>query len=189
MDSDEEDEDQFPTYAPRLNTDAGRDITVSEGQGNEAFQSAAQNLASQLRRRGKADEVPGAQTASGNSLFAGKSATTGDPSLAKTEALLSHDRGEQESLTTSLLEMAQQLKQQSMHFSNTLDADKNVVDRALQGLDGNSSNMDVASRRMGTLQRMTEGRGFWARLKLYGMIGGLWVVAFLIVFVGPKIRF
>jgi hypothetical protein len=49
--------------------------------------------------------------------------------------------------------------------------------------------MDAASRRMGTLRKMTEGKGWFARMKLYGLIFGLWLVAFLIVFVGPKIRF
>ncbi|KAF1849513.1 uncharacterized protein K460DRAFT_385304 [Cucurbitaria berberidis CBS 394.84] len=190
VDSDEEDEDQFPSYAPRVKADAGRDITASEGQGNEAFQNAAQGLASQLRKRGKAEEAQGAQTASGNSLFPSRpTTTTGDPSLAHTEGRLSHDRSEQESLTTSLLEMAKQLKQQSINFGNTLEGDKGVLDRAVSGLDKNTMGMDAASKRMGTLRRMTEGKGWWARLKLYGMIAGLWLIAFLIVFVGPKIRF
>ncbi|KAJ4376122.1 hypothetical protein N0V83_001403 [Neocucurbitaria cava] len=190
VDTDEEDDDQFPSYAPRVKADAGRDITASEGQGNEAFQNAAQGLASQLRQRGKAQDVPGTQAASGNSLFPSKPTTmTGDPSLAETDARLSYDRSEQETLTTSLLEMAKQLKQQSVHFGDTLEGDKGVLDRAVSGLDNNTLGMDAASRRMGTLRRMTEGRGWWARLKLYGMIAGLWLIAFLIVFVGPKIRF
>ncbi|KAF1835175.1 synaptobrevin [Decorospora gaudefroyi] len=190
VDSDEEDEDQFPSYAPRVKTEAGRDVTTST-EGNEAFQNAAQGLASQLRRRGKAEaEGLGAQTASGNSLFPSQpTATTGGPSLAQTEALLSHDRNEQESLTTNLLDMAKLLKQQSIQFGQTLEGDKSVVDRALSGLDKNTQNMDAASRRMGTLRRMTEGKGWLARMKLYGFIVGLWLVAFLIVFVGPKIRF
>jgi hypothetical protein len=189
VDSDEEAEDQFPSYAPRVKTEAGRDVTTSS-EGNEAFQSAAQGLASQLRRRGKAEaETGGAQAASGNSLFPSKPSTTVDPSLAKTEAALSHERNEQESLTTNLLDMAKLLKQQSIHFGETLEGDKSVVDRALAGLDKNSLNMDAASQRMGTLRRMTEGKGWWDRMKLYGIIGGLWLIAFLIVFVGPKIRF
>lgn len=85
--------------------------------------------------------------------------------------------------------MAKQLKAQSVHFSNTLDSDKGIVDRAVSGLDKNQINMDAASQRMGTLRRMTEGKGWWGRMKLYAMIGGLWLLAFLIVFVGPKIRF
>lgn len=186
----EEDEDQFPSYAPRVKANAGRDVAASEGQGNEALHNAAQNLASELRRRGKADAGEGAQAASGNSLFPSKSTTTtGDVSQANTDALLSHDRGEQETLTTSLLEMAKQLKQQSIQFGSTLEGDKGILDRALSGLDKNTINMDAASKRMGTLRRMTEGKGWWGRIKLYGMIAGLWLIAFLIVFVGPKIRF
>lgn len=189
-DSDEEHEGQYPSYAPRVKANAGRDVTVSEEQGNQALQGAAQNLASELRRRGQAGAVQGAQAASGNALFPSKSTTTtSDLSQAQTEALLSHDRGEQDSLTTSLLEMAKLLKQQSIQFSSTLEGDKNIVDRALSGLDKNTLNMDAASKRMSTLRRMTEGKGWWDRVKLYCMIAGLWLIAFLIVFVGPKIRF
>ncbi|KAI4615104.1 hypothetical protein J4E83_006828 [Alternaria metachromatica] len=190
VDSDEEDADQFPSYAPRVKTEAGRDVSTST-EGNEAFQNAAQGIASELRRRGKPDaNAAGTQSASGNSLFPSKStSSTADPSLAKTEALLSHERNEQEELTTDLLDMARQLKEQSIRFGNTLEGDKGVVDRALAGLDKNTLNMDAASRRMGALRRMTEGKGWWDRIKLYGMIAGLWVIAFLIVFVGPKIRF
>ncbi|CBX98713.1 hypothetical protein IAQ61_007662 [Plenodomus lingam] len=186
----DEDEDQFPSYAPRVKVDAGRDVTSSEGQRNEALHNAAQNLASELRRRGKADDSEGAQAASGNSLFPSKpTTTTGDVDRANTDALLSHDRGEQETLTASLLDMARQLKQQSIQFGSTLEGDKGILDRALSGLDKNTINMDAASKRMGTLRRMTEGKGWWDRVKLYGMIAGLWLIAFLIVFVGPKIRF
>ncbi|KAH3951441.1 hypothetical protein HBH53_063160 [Parastagonospora nodorum] len=192
IDSDEEDADQFPSYAPRVHADAGRDVTTSS-KGNEALLNAAENFTSSIRRRGKADEAQGAQgaqTASGNSLFGSKAAaTTGDPNLPKTEALLSHNRNEQETLTSSLLDMAKQLKQQSVHFGQTLEGDKGVLDRAISGLDKNQLGMDAASRRMGTLRKMTEGKGWFARLKLYGLIFGLWLVAFVIVFVGPKIRF
>ena len=188
--ADDEDEDQFPSYAPRVKTHDGLDITSNDGEGNEALQNAARNLTSQMRRRGQAAETEGAQVASGTSLFPSKATTTtGNPALAQTEALLSHDRNEQENLTESLVQMAQQLKAQSVHFNNTLEGDKGIVDRAVSGLDSNQINMDAASRRMGTLRRMTEGRGWWDRIKLYAMIGGLWLLAFLIVFMGPKIRF
>ncbi|XP_014562397.1 hypothetical protein COCVIDRAFT_32851 [Bipolaris victoriae FI3] len=190
VDSDQEDADEFPSYAPRVKTEAGRDITTSGGN-NEALQNAAQGLASELRRRGKPEAdgaESGAQAASGNSLFPSKpTTTTGDPTHAQTEALLSYQRNEQETLTTSLLDMAKLLKQQSINFSNTLEGDKSVVDRALAGLDKNTLNMDAASRRMGTLRKMTEGKGWWDRMRLYGMIAGLWLIAFLIVFVGPKV--
>lgn len=189
-DSDDEDEDQFPSYAPRVKINDGLDVTSREGEGNEALQNAARNLTSQIRRRGQVVDAEGTQVASGTSLFPSKAATTtSNPTLTQTEALLSHDRNEQEDLTESLLEMAKQLKAQSIHFSNTLESDKGVVDRAVSGLDKNQINMDAASQRMGTLRRMTEGKGWWDRMKLYAMIGGLWLLAFLIVFVGPKIRF
>lgn len=189
VDSDDEDEDQFPSYAPRIQTEAGRDVTTSN-EGNEALLNAAENVASQLRRRGKPEETSGAQTASGNSLFPSKpSTTTGGPNAPQTEALLSHNQSEQESLTTSLLDMAKQLKQQSLHFGQTLEGDKSIVDRALSGLDQNQLGMDAASRRMGALRKMTEGKGWFARMKLYGLIALLWVAAFALVFVGPKFRF
>lgn len=187
MGSDGEDEDHFPSYAPRLKEDAGIEVKAG-GEGNEALQAAAENLTSELRRRGGADKNEA--TATGTSLFPSKSTTTtGDPSVAQTEAVLSENRAEQEALTTSLLEMAKQLKQQSIHFGNTLEGDKGILDRAVEGLDKNTLGMEAAGQRMGTLRRMTEGRGWWARMKLYGLIFGLWVAAFLIVFVGPKIRF
>lgn len=85
--------------------------------------------------------------------------------------------------------MAKQLKQQSVHFGQTLEGDTAVLDRAVTGLDRNTQGMDAAGQRMGTLRRMTEGRGWLARMKLYAMIFGLWIAAFLIVFIGPKIRF
>lgn len=187
VDSDEDEQDRFPSYAPRLKVDDGIEVTTGN-EGNQALQTAAGNLTSELRRRTGADNE--GVTASGTSLFPSKpSTTTGDPTLEQREALLSHDRAEQENLSTSLLEMARQLKQQSIHFSNTLEGDKGVLDRAVEGLDKSSLGMDAAGQRMGTLRRMTEGRGWWDRMKLYAIIFGLWVVAFLIVFVGPKIRF
>jgi hypothetical protein len=188
-DSDEEDQDRFPSYAPRVKTDAGIDVTSTSGEGNEAFQDAARNLTSQLRRRGGGEAQVDTATATGNSLFPSKPTTTVDPTLAQSEALLSHNRSEQENLTNSLLEMARQLKQQSMQFGSTLEADKGIVDRTVESLDRNMLGMEAAGQRMGTLRRMTEGRGWWARMKLYALIFGLWVIAFLIVFVGPKLRF
>lgn len=183
--SEDEDEDRFPSYAPRVKADAGIDVKTGNG-GDEALAAAAQNLTSELRRRGGTDKDGGA-TATGNSLFPSRpSATTGEPN---TEAVLSHNRFEQEALTDSLLEMAKQLKQQSVHFHNTLEGDRGVLDRTVEGLDRSTLGMEAAGQRMGTLRRMTEGRGWFARLKLYGIIFGLWIVAFLIVFVGPKIRF
>ncbi|PVI04705.1 hypothetical protein DM02DRAFT_160197 [Periconia macrospinosa] len=187
--SDEEDPDSLPSYAPRINTEAGLDISAGGGQGNDALHDAARNLTSELRRRG-GPQIENTATATGNSLFPSKpTTTTGNPGETETEAVLSQNRTEQEALTSGLLEMAKQLKKQHIQFGQTLESDKSVLDRALSGLDKNTQNMDAASQRMGTLRRMTEGKGWWDRIKLYAFIFGLWIVAFMIVFVGPKIRF
>ncbi|KAL1593127.1 hypothetical protein SLS60_010734 [Paraconiothyrium brasiliense] len=181
----ENEEDNFPSYAPHKAADAGLEVNTSGGEGNEALQNAARGLTNELRRRGGAQDVD--TIATGNSLFPTKAKTT--TGEAQTDAILSDHRSEQDSLETSLLDMAKQLKQQSLHFHDTLEGDKSVVDRALSGLDKNALGMEAAGQKMGTLRRMTEGKGWWDRMKLYAMIFGLWVVAFLVVFVGPKIRF
>jgi hypothetical protein len=49
--------------------------------------------------------------------------------------------------------------------------------------------MEAASKRIGMLRRMSEGKGWWGRIMLYAWIFGLWIVAILLVFVGPKLRF
>lgn len=109
-------------------------------------------------------------------------------STTKEEAL-STSRLEQEDLTSSLLSLASQLKTSTQLFQSTLENEKSVLDRAVSGIDKTSSTMEAAGQRMGMLRRMTEGKGWWGRMMLYGWIFGLWVVAVLIVFVGPKLRF
>jgi hypothetical protein len=189
VDEEEEDQDSFPSYAPHVKADAGIDVTSPNGESNEALHDATMNLTSELRRRGGKTGQDAKATATGNSLFPSTATTTGDSSATQADAILSHNRSEQEGLTNSLLEMAKQLKQQSIRFGQTLEGDKSVVDRTVSSLDRSSQGMDAAGQRIGTLRRMTEGRGWWDRMKLYAMIFGLWVAAFLIVFVGPKIRF
>ncbi|EAW07520.1 uncharacterized protein ACLA_022340 [Aspergillus clavatus NRRL 1] len=109
--------------------------------------------------------------------------------LAATEETLSLHRTEQEDLTGSLLSLASQLKASSHAFQSSLEAEKSVLARAAEGLDRTTSNMDAAEKRMGMLRRMTEGKGWLGRMMLYAWIFGLWVVAVLIVFLGPKLRF
>ncbi len=119
--------------------------------------------------------------------------TTPNPPQINTQTektLLHTDRLTQTTLTTSLLTLAQQLRSQSESLHTTLQtSDKSYLDRALAGLDANLSGMEAASTKMGLLRRMSEAEGWWGRILLYLWIWGLWVVAVLLVFVGPKFRF
>lgn len=117
--------------------------------------------------------------------------STSSPSstLATTERILLSDSRTHEDLTHSLISMATQLKQQARAFQGALDLDKGLLDRALEGLDKNVAGMAAAGQKMKFLRKMSEGQGWFGRMKLYAMIMGLWVVAILLVFVGPKLRF
>ena len=112
-----------------------------------------------------------------------------NPGLATTEAALSHNRAEQEELTGSLLDLAQQLRAETQAFSTSLESEKDVLDRAGQGLEKNTSGLQAAEKRMGTLRRMTEGRGWWGRMLMYAWIAGLMMLALFIVGFLPKLRF
>jgi hypothetical protein len=115
--------------------------------------------------------------------------TSGFSNLDTTERILLSDSRTHEELTTSLVSMAVQLKQQARAFQGALDLDKGLLDRALEGLDKNVAGMAAAGQRMQFLRKMSEGQGWFGRMKLYAMIVGMWVVAILLVFVGPKLRF
>ncbi|GAD98384.1 predicted protein [Paecilomyces variotii No. 5] len=122
----------------------------------------------------------------------GSSVPTASPSLPKTQATestLDSHREEQENLTDSLLSLATQLRESSQSFQTSLEAEKSVLARAVEGLDRNITGMDAAGRRMGLLRRMSEGKGWWGRVLMYVWIFGLWLVAVGIVFLGPKLRF
>ena len=127
------------------------------------------------RRRGKDQPV--------------ESTTSGFSSLPATEKTLLADSAAHENITTSLVQLATELKQRTRNFEASLDSDKGLVDRVLEGLDKNVTGMDAASKRIGMLRRMSEGKGWWGRIMLYAWIFGLWIAAILLVFVGPKLRF
>ncbi|RHZ59574.1 uncharacterized protein CDV56_103253 [Aspergillus thermomutatus] len=139
-----------------------------------------------LRHRHRDQRGPAAATES-TAITTGSSTSTSN--LQETEQTLDAHRAEQEDLTTSLLSLATQLKVSSQAFHSSLEAEKSVLARAVDGLDRTSTNMDAAEKRMGMLRRMTEGKGWWGRMMLYAWIFGLWIVAVLIVFLGPKLRF
>ncbi|GFF51890.1 hypothetical protein IFM61606_05978 [Aspergillus udagawae] len=129
----------------------------------------------------------GPAAATGSTAIATGSATSASK-LQETEETLDAHRAEQEDLTSSLLSLATQLKASSQAFHSSLEAEKSVLARAVDGLDRTTTNMGAAEKRMGMLRRMTEGKGWWGRMMLYAWIFGLWIVAVLLVFLGPKLR-
>lgn len=132
-----------------------------------------------------------ADTTARNQLFGNKpsSATTALSTTATTEAILDHQRDEQDKLTESLLGMASALKSSSRAFATSLEEEKDVLNSATTGLDKNERGLEAAARRMGTLRKMSEGRGMIGRYILMATIAGMWIVALLLVFAMPKLRF
>lgn len=163
----------------------GRPLTQVEQQsGAEDAAETEKNeklfaSSSTVRRRGK------------NQLDVSKSGgqTTGFSNMPSPERALLDSSRVQEDITTSLVSMAVQLKQQGKAMQFSMEQDKGILGRAIQGLDINLSGMEAASKNMAFLRRMSEEEGLFGRLKLYAMIFGMWIVAFLLVFVCPKLRF
>lgn len=56
-------------------------------------------------------------------------------------------------------------------------------------MDRNVTGLEAASKRMGYLRQMSEGKGWWGRMMLYAWIFGLMFAAFFIVAFMPKLRF
>lgn len=127
-----------------------------------------------------------ASTATTTALFGDRDSQK--QNLSTTQVLEETEK-EHSLLTSSLVSLAQTLKSSSLSFQQSLVDEKEVFKRAEQGLERNEMGMESAGRRMGTLRRMTEGQGWWGRMKLYAIIAALWLACFLIVFVGPKLRF
>lgn len=152
-----------------------------------------------LRPRGKqpsssdpethVDDIDTAQTtgATTSLLFGNRTKQTTDVSTS--EAILDHQRKEQEAVTEDLLRMASQLKLSSQKFGAALQEDTEVLTHAGQGLSKNELSLEAAARKMGAITKMTEGKGWWGRIMLYAWIYGIMVVLVLVVFVLPKLRF
>ncbi|KAI0526530.1 hypothetical protein F5B22DRAFT_586325 [Xylaria bambusicola] len=152
-----------------------------------------------LRPRGSAiaaQKAPVTDTATTTSALrsqllgaAAASSTTTATTTATAEAILDHHRAEQDKLTESMVSMAKALKASTHAFSTALREDQDVLEGASKGLDRNERNLDGVAGRMGSLRRLTEGKGWWGRMILYAWIAGLAVFAVLLVFVFPKLRF
>lgn len=137
----------------------------------------------------QADDIDTAQTtgATTSLLFGNRTQQTTD--ISTSEAILDHQRKEQEEVTEDLLRMASQLKLSSQKFGAALQEDTEILTHAGQGLSKNELSLEAAARRMGAITKMTEGKGWWGRIMLYAWIYGIMVVLVLVVFVLPKLRF
>lgn len=172
-------------YAPaRADTQAG--LEAGEPQRDETNEQQQQPALRARKPLQASDNRSAASTTAREELFAGRKQ---HPDVEGTETLMSHNRSEQEVLSEGLLGLARALKESSISFSSSLESEKDVLKRAEGGLDKSAQGMEQADTKMGMLRRMSEGQGWWGRIKLYGFIAGLWLACFLLVFVGPKLRF
>ncbi|KAL8860283.1 MAG: hypothetical protein Q9178_003254 [Gyalolechia marmorata] len=136
------------------------------------------SIESNLRNRRQPYDLPISSSGTSTAL----------PSNLTAQQLESHST-EQVDLTSSMVALVAQLKSSTLAFSSSLELDNEALTRAQEGLEKNESGMEAAGKRMGMLKRMSEGKGWWGRIMLYAWIGGLWVVAIGLVFIGPKFRF
>ncbi|RKF57923.1 putative synaptobrevin protein [Erysiphe neolycopersici] len=122
-------------------------------------------------------------------LLQPSSRSTGADISSTAESLITHNRVEQEILTSSLLQMATMLKSSSQAFSLALEEETDVLKNATQGIQKNELGLEAAQRRMGLLRTMTEGKGWWGRIIMYAWIFALATGALIIVLLMPKLRF
>lgn len=143
-----------------------------------------------LRARGRPNkpepEQDTAQTTSSD-LFEGRRRTS-ISAVATEEAMLDHHRHEQEALAEDILRMAKALKEKSMTTARLLEEDKDILDRAGEGMYASDRGLESAGRKMSALTRMTEGKGWLGRMMLYGMVWGMMAVLILIFLFLPKLR-
>lgn len=145
-----------------------------------------------LRPRTSAPPPARAYTSARAALFADRRRGSPAPAQASTataEAILDGQRAEQDALSDSMLKLAGALKASSQRFSTTLEADKEALGRAGDGMHRTERGMEAAHGGMGALRRMTEGKGWWGRMLLYAWVYGLMLALVLLVFALPKLRF
>ena len=183
VDDEEEEEDLVGEDTPSA---GGQEEEEEEERVEEEYIPPIPNFTRQPSEPAIRQRIPTAQE-SRDALFASSSSHA--PSLSTKESLLTHNRTEQEALTTSLLSLASKLKESSRAFAKDLDGEKDVLEGTSRGMDKNESGLNAAGKKMGMLRGMTEGRGWWGRMLMYAWIAGLAVAALVVVFVLPKFRF
>ncbi|CCU78761.1 hypothetical protein similar to synaptobrevin [Blumeria hordei DH14] len=176
-------------------------ISVQKGDFNQSLEedglpfdtlpttSRTRNKTSPLTKDSTENTLRARFIAEKNELINTSILTTGTNTSTTRETLLSHNRTEQEDLANSLLEMAQTLKTSSLAFGIALGEEKEVLMKATQGLDKNEQELEIAQKRMGLLRRVSEGKGRFGRLLMYLWVAGLAVIAVIVVFIMPKLRY
>lgn len=188
-DEEGEGENVLDTYGP-ARTDADAGLEVGEKQTSRIDEEQQQTLRARKVALQAGDNRSAASTTAREQLFAARpKEDLGTTEVQQTETLMSHNRTQQEALTEGMIGLARALKESSLQFGASLEAEKDVMKRAEGGLDKSAQGMEAAEQKMSMLRRMSEGQGWWGRIKLYGFIAGLWVACFLLVFIGPKLRF
>ncbi|OAQ68078.1 synaptobrevin [Pochonia chlamydosporia 170] len=148
-----------------------------------------------LRSRPSVQPTPSPQASSSHTtaraaLFANRQKPSEpETTTATAEAIIENQKAEQDDLTNSILEIASALKESSKRFASTLEEDMVTLQKTDAGMSKAEQSMESASGRMGTLRKMTEGKGWWGRMILYAWVYGLMVGLILLVFVMPKLRF
>lgn len=187
--------EHFPPEPTRMNTSAAAAPALINPEplhtSQEALPPAPTQTSQELRGRSAISSLtPPAHTTARAALFANRRRPASPQiSTGTAEAILDHQRAEQDQLSESILKMAGALKASSRKFADTLEADKEVVGQAGEGIAKTERGMEAARGRMGALRRMTEGKGWWGRMILYAWVYGLMLALVLLVFVFPKLRF
>jgi hypothetical protein len=182
----EEDDSDAQTPASHVPKFEGRSRTTNAIDDLSIGSTA--NTASTLRSRFIGDAAP-TSIATGTTYSVASKSSNGKRQTETRENILISDRVEREKLTEDLLDLTKQLKGAQKNLHEGLAGERKDLHLTAQGLDKNVDEMDAAGKRMGTLRRMTEGKGWFGRMMLYAYIAGLWLLALIIVFVLPKLRF
>lgn len=133
------------------------------------------------------NRFPGRQTDHQKRAALFGSAATKPVTNQGTEALLDHQRREQEDITEDLVKMAQMLKASSLEFGKSLEDEKGFLDQAKEGLDRNAAGMESAGRRIENLRKNETVSWYWSIIYMVSIV----VLAFFtlfILFFAPKLR-
>ncbi|MCJ1390557.1 hypothetical protein MMC18_003417 [Xylographa bjoerkii] len=182
--SDDEDllGEALPPASNSLTSSASLTLALDRREGPSTSDGETTSI---LRSRLLPPSPPASKTTA-HSLFSNP--TSPEAPMPSVPTILESDSTTQTQVTTALVQMAAALKQSSLALSARLAEDNVTLSTTASALDKNTDGMSAASKRMGMLRSMSEGRWWWGRMLLYGMIGALWLVALTIVFLMPKLR-